>query len=163
MKRFKYIEDATESFVKSNEEKVCSCCGKKTNIYMEIFYSIENIDALCLECVASGEAAKQFDGTFNEATYINNIVAMEEVEKRTPHIMSFQDFIWPACCNDMCRYLRPATKQDFKNDKFWQDISQTYKEQDIMSIEEIKQINPNYLLLFECLHCKKYHIIVDLD
>ena len=101
------------------------------------------MNAICPECISSGEAAKIFNGTFNEATEINNVSAMEEVEKNTPGVMSFQYFVWPACCNDMCRYLRRASKQDFKNDKFWQDVAETYEEDDLMPIEVINKFNLN--------------------
>ena len=41
---------------------VCQVCGCVPDLYLDSMYATEEIDCLCLECVASGAAADKFDG-----------------------------------------------------------------------------------------------------
>lgn len=46
------------------ENSVCQCCEREVNAYIENIYSKEDINCICLNCVANGAAAKKFDGSF---------------------------------------------------------------------------------------------------
>lgn len=36
----------------------------------------------------------------------------EQLERRTPPILSWQEWSWPACCGDFCRFLRHAGRRE---------------------------------------------------
>ena len=64
---FKYCSKPLEAglFEETDMPEKCDCCGKGTNlIYSGPFYSKENPDVLCPQCIASGKAAKKFHGEF---------------------------------------------------------------------------------------------------
>ena len=66
---FRYHPDPldTGAFEESAEGVVCDCCGKMTHIfYTNPFFSVEDIEHLCPECIASGEAARKYDGSFQD-------------------------------------------------------------------------------------------------
>ncbi len=66
---FKYHPDSldTGAFEESKEGVICDCCGKTTHIfYTAPFFSVEDIEYLCPECVSSGKAAEKFDGSFQD-------------------------------------------------------------------------------------------------
>lgn len=51
--------------IKPNQEaRFCQVCGCVPELYLDRMYSTETIHRLCLQCVASGAAADQFDGAY---------------------------------------------------------------------------------------------------
>ena len=57
----------TGAFEESADGVVCDCCGKTTHIfYTNPFFSVEDIAYLCPECIANGEAARKYDGSFQD-------------------------------------------------------------------------------------------------
>ena len=57
----------TGAFEESADGVVCDCCGKTTHIfYTNPFFSVEDIAYLCPACIASGEAARKYDGSFQD-------------------------------------------------------------------------------------------------
>ena len=57
----------TGAFEESADGVVCDCCGKTTHIfYTAPFYAVEDIAYLCPECIANGEAARKYDGSFQD-------------------------------------------------------------------------------------------------
>jgi len=61
--RFKYHPNVYESGVVEFGEGTCDCCGKKVSAYVTSMYTAEDVECICMECVASGAAAEKFDGT----------------------------------------------------------------------------------------------------
>ena len=67
---FKYHPNPIETgaFIKGDAQE-CNCCGKQTDIWYESpFYSREEVDCLCPECIASGLA--QRNSMVNSRTHI---------------------------------------------------------------------------------------------
>ena len=57
----------TGAFEESADGVACDCCGKTTHIfYTGPFYAVEDIEYLCPECISSGEAARKYDGSFQD-------------------------------------------------------------------------------------------------
>ena len=160
--KFKYIEDLKDVLTISDKFVKCDCCGKNTNIYTETLCSDYEINAICVDCIQSGLACEKFDGYFNEVPEINNDAAIEELSTRTPHLATFQELFWPDCCNDFCKYLRISTDKDMKNEKILSDLKETFKDE-WFDVEKLPEMNPHYLLLFQCAKCGKHHVVVDLD
>ena len=61
---FRYHPDplATEAFQELGEPVRCPCCGEETSVvYRGPFYTIDEVNGLCPDCIASGAAAEKFD------------------------------------------------------------------------------------------------------
>lgn len=160
--KLKYIDNSKDVLEYTEEGVKCDCCGKTTNFYTDLIYSKQDVEAICVDCVTSGNASKKFDGNFNEAENIEDKMAMEEVELKTPTLPTYQEFLWPACCNDMCVYLRKCTEKDLENKELMLDVQSNFKDDNI-PFEDIKKMSPSFLRLFKCAHCGKHKILVDLD
>ncbi len=72
---------------------------------------------ICPWCVADGRAGKQ-GASFNcvdgliESGVSQEVV--EEVELRTPGIVSWQDLLWVGCCSDACAYYGDVPENEIK-------------------------------------------------
>ncbi len=89
---------------------ICDCCGKITNIYYNTpFFSVDNIDYLCPVCIANGNAAKKFNGTFQDDYSVDEGVEdmnkLDELIHRTPGYCGWQQEYWRAHCGDYCAFL----------------------------------------------------------
>ena len=63
----------TGAFEESADGVVCDCCGKTTHIfYTAPFYAVKDIEHLCPECISSGEAARKYDGCFQDDCSLDN-------------------------------------------------------------------------------------------
>ena len=160
--KFKYIEDSEEVLQYSKKGVKCQCCGKTVNFYNDFIYAEEDVDCICYDCIQSGLACEKFNGSFNEANQIENVEAYNEVVYKTPVIPTYQEFTWPDCCNDMCKYLRRFTEEDLNDEKIMNDLQETYQDEYI-SFEELTTFPLEDILLFKCLHCGKHFVILDLD
>ena len=145
----------------------CQCCGQKTDAYVNFMYCKEDVDCICLHCVADGKAAEKFNGEFvQEADMrIADADKRDDLFKRTPGYLSWQGDYWPACCNDFCTYIDSVGTKELEE----------------MGIKEVafadfKENYPDYYLpdffyrngspcgyLFKCTHCGKYRLWLDFD
>lgn len=58
----------TEAFLVADPPVICECCGQPTTVYYSgPVYAEEEVDCLCPACIADGEAARKFDGEFQDA------------------------------------------------------------------------------------------------
>ena len=91
---FRYHPDPldTGAFKESGEGVVCDCCGKITRLfYTAPFFSVEDIDYLCPECIADGKAARKYDGSFHDDYSVDDGVddpeRLDELIHRTPRLL----------------------------------------------------------------------------
>lgn len=196
---FKYFKNADKEFAENLDGDPCVCCGKISKyIYKHVdiletdFESADNSDdsfeigssgkrhkiTLCSACIANGKAAKKLKSEFNSSYCMErckNKAAKNEVRYQTPSVFSFQEFLWPSCCDDMCQYvgnlndewhdaskitteIDPLIIEAIKNDETFIDIDRPLEE----LVEACNQ-NEMSVLIFRCLHCGKYRVIIDLD
>ena len=169
---FKYHPNPleTHSFESSDTGVECACCGKTTKIYYEgPFYSIDDIDYLCPECIATGAAAKKFNGSFQDDCSIeegvNESEKIDELIHRTPGYSGWQQEFWRSHCGDFCAYLGRVGAQELKAlgvlDEVLDDpLLQFVKNEDIKTM-----VNGGCMqgYLFRCLHCGKHLLWVDFD
>ena len=70
---------------------------------------MEDIEYLCPECIASGEAARKYDGSFQDDCSVDDGVddleKLDELIHRTPGYCGWQQEYWRAHCSDYCAYL----------------------------------------------------------
>ena len=70
---------------------------------------MEDIECLCPECIASGEAARKYHGSFQDDCSVDGGVEdparLEELIYRTPGYHGWQQEYWRAHCGDYCAFL----------------------------------------------------------
>ncbi|MGG4495058.1 CbrC family protein [Brevibacillus reuszeri] len=165
---FKYSPNIREIGVLEDGEGVCDCCGKTASPYYTSMYCIENINCLCLSCIASGEAARKFDGDFIQGAENHKVSDPEkhkELFERTPGYLSWQGEYWLACCDDFCAYLGDVGTAELEEMDIADAVIAEYEERDeYADIRGYLQKGGSLAgYLFQCLHCQKYHIWVDAD
>ncbi len=162
---FKYHPNLYTCGVLEEGENTCQCCGKTVDLYYPTMYSIEDIECLCLECIANGKAAEKFDGSFNDTCgdYLDNTKLNDELYKRTPGYISWQGEKWRACCDDYCAFLGDTNAQELQKMNVLDEVLKEYNAKENMELNAEDLDEDSYLsvYLFQCLHCKKYKIQTD--
>lgn len=164
--KFKYYPNLYKGDMVVFKEDICQCCGKKVDAYIENMYSEEDIECLCLECVANGEAAKKFDGDFIQAAEkVSDPAKKDELFHRTPGYISWQGEYWLACCDDYCAYIGKVGTKELEEMGIANEVFAEYdargKYEDVREFLVKNGSVTGYL--FKCLHCGKYHLWVDAD
>lgn len=115
---FEYHPDpvATGSVEKSDTR--CICCGMKRGfIYVGPVYAEEDLDEkICPWCIADGTADKKYGATFTDEEAIGKYGdgqpvpkhVIEEVARRTPGFLGWQQAQWWSHCRDAGAYLGTA-------------------------------------------------------
>lgn len=171
---FKYHPDpiSTRSFIQGGCRQ-CNCCGKETDIWYESpFYTrFDDVDCICPFCIADGEAAKKYEGEFQDPCSTDNVSdsqKLEELVHRTPGYHGWQQEYWPAHCDDYCAFLGYVGWAELVKMGIDEEIEEDYKDGDKdWDVEDLKKylINDGSMqgYLFECLHCGKHILHVDCD
>lgn len=171
--KFKYHPNPlkTGAFIEEDEPFVCDCCGKETLIcYSAPFYSVESIDIFCPECIANGEAAKKFDGEFQDAYSTDEVsdeAKTEELIYRTPGYCGWQQEYWRAHCDDYCAYLGGVGTKELKEMNIFEEVL----DDDMLDDTAKQWVRDGFVTdgssiqgyLFQCLHCGKHLVWVDSD
>lgn len=131
---FKYF-DRPDIFTDLKEnENTCDFCEQTKSCFdAESFYGRENINAICPDCLATGKLYKTDAFTCSGDTvelkrqikelYPNLTdkeveqqvkVKTEELEKTTPHLVTWQDWDWPCADGDYCQFKGFGSKALFK-------------------------------------------------
>lgn len=169
---FKYHPNVWEMNIfyeaKEGEYPTCECCGEKTKYSYESMYSEKEVECICPKCIASGEAAKKFDGEFiqfAEDSKVNDNEKKEELYCRTPGYMSWQGEYWLACCNDYCAFIGDVGTKELEEMGIADEVFSEYERRGGYKDTRKYMVKKGYTAgyLFQCLHCKKYHLWVDAD
>ena len=137
--KFEYHRDpiASRSLRESNES--CDCCGDANGwMYDGVIYSAENPENICRWCIADGSASDKYDGSFFDATFVdedlNDVAVAPEyypaVFCRTIGFSTFNPIGWWVHCDQPAEYVRRDEPYD---------------------------------MIFECRACRKQQTIEDLD
>ncbi len=152
-------------FKRSRSKKnppLCQCCGNPTEYYLNYIYAKEEVSCICPACVASGAAAEKFDGCFvatSEYDKINNETYAEELLYRTPGYESQLGERWLACCGDYCAFIGYVTTKDLDEMGLGEDaVANGYGG----FRNHLTKRGLNRGFLFQCLHCGKYHVGVEV-
>lgn len=168
--KFRYHPDPLKTGAFKNDKTViCDCCNMETNVYYtNPFYSVKEIYALCPDCIASGAAAKKFDGAFQDSESVDEISAPEKLDElvhRTPGYCGWQQEYWLAHCGDYCAFLGYYDWAALEREGLAAEIEETYRE-DVCGVdfEDAREhLNMESGYLFGCLHCGKHFIYIDFD
>lgn len=164
---FKYHPNVYETGSISYFKAVCEVCNQESSFIIEGCYGENDLEVICVHCIASGKAGMEPDVFFNYQFPLtfNNQNIVEELQSRTPSILSWQEITWLEHCNDFCSYIgivdwegishleleiqsditREAAKYNLKNDDF-------------------KNAMNSYIVghLFMCIHCGKHRLTTEL-
>lgn len=172
---FKYHPDPLKTGTfETNETVVCDCCGKETDIYYSgPFYSVEDVEYLCPECIANGEASKKFDGDFIDIYFgeVSDEKKIDELIHRTPSYCGWQQEIWVTHCDDFCAFLGYVGAKELKEMGVLEEVIENgspefnaeWSEEQTEIIK--KMVNGGHAqgYLFKCLHCGKHFLYYDVD
>ncbi|MEG0328484.1 MAG: CbrC family protein [Erysipelothrix sp.] len=157
----------TGAFDILDDFEVCPVCEKETLVvYSSMPYCIENVEHVCPQCIADGTASLKYNATFAQGAIADELIDNDKKDilfKRTPGYISWQGENWLTCCDDYCAYLGTVGTEELEDMGIADEVISEYEKQD-----EYEGIRP-YLTkdghlcgyLFQCLHCRKYHLWVD--
>lgn len=174
---FRYHLDPlkTESIIQSDQ--TCECCGQQRGYAVAGgIYCIQTVETICPWCVADGSACKKFDGDCvasidSQDNQISDEVR-DEVLKRTPAFIGYQEEFWLCHCNDACQYQGFATQEDLaeitpqdlqefvSKNWFFDHLVENWSE---YCEEYYFDRNDPLFHKFACLHCQKKLYYADLS
>lgn len=173
---FKYHPNPlkTGAFLK-DKTVICDCCEKETDVYYRgPFYSSEDIEYLCPECIINGEAAKKFKGEFQDKYNIGKVSDKNKIDElihKTPGYTGWQQEYWLAHCDDFCAFIDYVGTDELKNMKILEEVikngniksGEKWSEEQIKLIKNMRNGGNIQGYLFKCLHCKKNFLYIDVD
>lgn len=173
---FKYHPEPLKTGIfKTGETVICDCCGKETDVYYTgPFYSVEDVEYLCPECIDNGEASKKFEGDFQDDCSIGEVSDEKKIDElihRTPGYCGWQQEYWVAHCDDFCTFIGYVGAKELKEMGILEEVIKNGNPQwkydwDEKEIELIKtMVNGGSMqgYLFKCLHCGKHFLYYDVD
>lgn len=192
--RYTYFLHPHEFSTYTHEPHTCDLCGKEQAGYRGPFYGVNEIEFVCESCLAHGKLA-EVDAFTNEGHVallqeqlqemhpnlseadLKRIVNDRNVElvHKTPHVVTWQDFFWPAHCGDYCCFLKEAGKADLNpiapegrvhllfEDLLEEDFEYLWNAVRPDSPADNSVAYSLGVYLFQCLHCQKYIVLHDYD
>lgn len=164
--QFKYHPNLYEMDILEHFEGTCKCCGNPGSVFYQGIYCVEDVDYLCLDCIASGKAAEKFDGHFNsDFDDVDNPEAIDELMHRTPGYLSWQEPVWKACCNDFCAYLGTVGTKELEKLGIADELFEEGGSFDGYENARSELAKDGWFTghLFQCLHCGKYLLHVEAN
>ncbi|MBK7036278.1 MAG: CbrC family protein [Bacteroidetes bacterium] len=127
---FKYFEDPEEIIGLSDELITCDFCNKEKKCFDgSSFFGEDSFENICPECLKGGKLNTldifSCSGDIEElklqlkslqpelsAQEINSIAEKKtkELEKETPHLITWQDWLWPVSNGDYCKFIGYGSK-----------------------------------------------------
>jgi uncharacterized protein CbrC (UPF0167 family) len=169
---FKYHLDPFQSKVFEQRDSKCPICKKKVSfVYVGPFYSNQDVDGICPWCISDGQAARKYDGEFQDTQTIEGEIsenAKDELIRRTPGYIAWQQAEWLVHCNEPCQFIAYVGWKELEEIgvDVVEDIEKQAKNYGL-SIEEFKErlFNEGALqgYLFRCVKCGKYRLTSDCD
>lgn len=127
---FKYF-DKPEIFTGLRDSvTTCDTCGQEKLCFdAEVFVGGEDITSICPDCLVTGQLSDRdiftCNGDITELkrqikslnpsltdSEIDDIANQKttELEKKTPHLVTWQDWNWPCCDGDYCKFIGYGSK-----------------------------------------------------
>jgi uncharacterized protein CbrC (UPF0167 family) len=129
---FRYFARPHDFSTYHEDAQSCDICGLERPGYGSPYYGLrDDIEFVCEECLATG-SLRDLDMETNEGDIValrkslatlrpelseavREQIARErndELVHMTPHIVTWQDFFWPAHCGDYCRFIKEVGQRD---------------------------------------------------
>ena len=181
----------------TDQAQSCGLCGQERPGYKEPFYGCD-ATFVCEACLVEGKLA-DVKGFTNEGDIrslreqlqemhsdwgeeqVQKLVQQHtaELQQRTPHLVTWQDFYWPAHCGDYCCFIKEAGKPDLnelapdgdgqtffgehlsERDKGFANVADVWQSIRPDSPQDNAKAYTMGVYLFRCLHCGKYVITWD--
>jgi uncharacterized protein CbrC (UPF0167 family) len=195
---FRYFANPHAFSTYTDEPTKCDVCRLTKPGYKGPFYGEIEIDFVCEDCLATGRLVP-LDVTTNEGDQAklseqlrqlqskvpeDQIQALVrertmELEHRTPQVVTWQPFFWPAHHGDYCLFIKEAGKLDLKalapdgdGRKFFAEHLYDDSDTDVQWVWETIRPDPptsshgaysTGVYLFRCLECGEHLILWDFD
>jgi uncharacterized protein len=109
---FPYHPDPLASGSVEVSAELCACCGQRRGyLYCASVYTAQQPHGkVCPWCIADGSAAQRFEAEFVDASELDELdsATVEEVSRRTPGFVSWQQEQWLQHCGDAAAFLGHA-------------------------------------------------------
>lgn len=203
---YKYFKHPKRFVAFHDDETNCQICKeKKICLDASSFYGEDELDSVCEDCLKAGRLT-EIGACTNDADaemlvkqlkelhpnwtkkelYEDAKAKTDELELRTPPILSWQEWKYPAADGDYCQFIGFASKQDYERlalleeeeidvkeffastlyDTFAEDtnIDGVWKSMANRKIKNVAQSNDYFLLvyLFKSLHSETYVTVWDI-
>jgi uncharacterized protein CbrC (UPF0167 family) len=185
---YKYFLKPHEFSAYQKEAQECSCCGQERSGY-ELSGEAEFV---CERCLRGGKL-EDLGSSTNVADQslapsirkLNPTLGKEAAEElaarrwaelnyRTPHLQTFQEWEWPAHCGDYACFIKEAGKPDFNTLAPDRNGANFLSEHMLEGDDNWKMVRPDSpqdgssasgvtFYLFQCLHCGEYLVVEDAD
>lgn len=169
---FRYNPNALTLGIIKKQETDCPACGQhRPYLYEGPFYTTEDIEGLCPWCIKDGTASKKFQGHFQDAVSCEPVDKQEykdELTTRTPGYSGWQQELWLSHCGDFCAFKAYVGWKEIRNlnEELEEDLSRIKTDWGLKQ-EDIEKglFNGGDFqgYLFQCLHCKKHRLTVDMS
>lgn len=169
---FKYNPNALKLEIIVKRQAECPVCSNKREYaYEGPFYSVEEVEDICPWCIKDGSAAAKYEGDFQDAHSCDPVEKQEyltELITRTPGYVTWQQARWLSHCGDFCalkdyvgwkeiEHLKDELEDDLNEIKNSYGLTQEELEQYLFNTGSMQGY------LFQCLHCGKHRLTVDVD
>ena len=160
----------TGAFHKSDKAVICDCCNKHVHVYYDgPFYSEDEVECLCPQCIATGRAAETFSGVFQDDLSLEEGVTdknkLDVLIHRTPGYQGLQQEYWRCHCGDFCSFVGYVGAKELEGlnvmDEVLNDPKWTQEQKTLIQ----NMVNGGNVqgYLFRCLHCGKHLLWMDTD
>lgn len=170
---FRYHPDPLNTGSIQPSEVACECCELSRGFVNTCnFYSFSGKERFCPWCIATGRAAKMFDGLFCDDFSLRKaglpVSIIEEVSQRTPGYISWQSEVWLSCCGDACEFHGDALVEEIQN----LNTSQLHRLQaeSQLPLNTLQAMIASYVptsspafYKWKCRVCRSVHYYVDFD
>lgn len=169
---FKYNPNAEKLEIIKKEKSTCPVCEQlRDYVYKGPFFSRHNVEGICPWCIKDGSAAKKYAGEFQDSASCDTVEQSEyliELTTKTPGYSGWQQERWLSHCGDFCALIDYVGWTDIKNykEELTEDLNQIKLDHNITQDEiETRLANGSSMqgYLFQCLHCKKRRLAIDLN
>ncbi|CAM3996724.1 CbrC family protein [Mesobacillus zeae] len=164
---FTYHPNVYESGTISYFKDICEVCNQESSFFNEGCYGESDLEVICVHCIASGKAGKEHNVFFNYQYPIsfNDDKKVEELNLRTPSILSWQEISWLEHCNDFCAYIGIVDCEGVSHleSELHSDLTIEASKYNLDYGDFKNALDSNIVgHLFKCLHCGKHRLTTDL-
>ena len=135
-------------------------------VYRGPFYTIDEVNGLCPDCIASGAAAEKFDGEFQDSESVDEVsdpAKLDELVHRTPGYCGWQQEYWRAHCDDFCAFLGAVGYKELLELGVLAEVLEDLEDWQREGIQELEKNGDTQGYLFRCLHCGRHLLQIDYD